>query len=86
MNSETNTYRHLVVWLGENALNWEREAWQKFRQSAANSEFEDFLEAQTRDEWEYIDTQLNAEGWEATPEGSGWMWRISGYQKLQSAE
>jgi|RhiMetdeSRZDD1v2_1073273.scaffolds.fasta_scaffold3927366_2 hypothetical protein len=86
MNSKQDEYRHLMLWWGENALDWELKAWQKLQQSDAMSDIERVIEARTRSECDTIHSQLIAEGWELSSMGNGWMRRISVYRKLQSAD
>lgn len=69
-----------MVWWGENALDWEREAWQRLQKSEAMADMQ-FLERLTNEENKSLHNQLSANGWELHGTGSGWMWRISVYKK-----
>jgi hypothetical protein len=86
MNSKQDEYRYLLLWWGENALDWERKAWQLVQESNAFSEIEIFLEANTREEFGTTHSQLIADSWQLTGTGSGAMRRVSTYRKLRSAE
>jgi hypothetical protein len=79
---EENTVieQYLLLWWGENALDWEWEAWRKLQLSEKLSGI-GFLETLTREEYERLNVQLTSDGWELQSTGSGWMQRISVYKK-----
>ena len=79
MTEDNLAGRFLLLWRGENALDWEIGVWKQIQSSGAFGAAEAYLEAITRDEWDRQHEKLTAEGWQLSSTGSGGMSRVSVY-------
>lgn len=77
MPQAADELRFILLWWGENALDWEVDLWQRIPQLGTFQAAEGFLEAFSHEEWQEKHDQLITDGWQFTSSGSGGLSRVS---------